>query len=128
MERRFKSPAWMFPCHWDPRPNPGQADLELIREQYNIPGLAAARSSDSVVIKDAVGVRKVDDHTDLETTDIFHLVILFTLLGGRLLMVKRILNKDPAGVQGEFFYGNTNYVILGRIIEKFTATVPPGRK
>ncbi|PGH33517.1 hypothetical protein GX50_03674 [[Emmonsia] crescens] len=165
--------------------------LEHIRKEYNVPGLAAARIRASRLYKDAVGVRKVDDPTKLEATDIFHLGSntkamtgtligmlvdkgclnwdltlpdalpelapimskghrkitigmlgahrtgiqddsltdaafveklydpLLTPLDGRLLMINRILSKSPAGVPGEFFYDNTNYVILGRIIEKF---------
>ncbi|OJD14373.1 hypothetical protein AJ78_05278 [Emergomyces pasteurianus Ep9510] len=170
----------------------GTQILERIRKQYTIPGLAAARIGDFRVYKDAVGVRKVDDPTQIKATDTFHLgsnskAITGTLIGmlvdkgylnwdltlpealpeiahvmskghhkttiamlgahrtgiqddlltdtsffeklydplitpleGRLLMINRILSKDPIGTPGEFFYDNTNYVILGRIIEKFT--------
>lgn len=39
---------------------------------------------------------------------------------GRWLMVSRILNKPPANRTGEFNYDNTNYVIVGNILERVT--------
>ncbi|KAK2805181.1 hypothetical protein FQN51_000704 [Onygenales sp. PD_10] len=42
-----------------------------------------------------------------------------TPVDGRKLIIDRVLKQEPAGVSGEYFYDNTNYIILGLLIEKF---------
>ncbi|KAK2878151.1 hypothetical protein FQN49_001102 [Arthroderma sp. PD_2] len=42
-----------------------------------------------------------------------------TPVEGRKSMIKHTLSKEPGAVRGQYVYDNTNYVILGRIIENF---------
>lgn len=38
---------------------------------------------------------------------------------GRNIVIPRILSREPALAQGEYRYDNTNYIILGRVVENF---------
>ncbi|PGH06376.1 hypothetical protein GX51_02387 [Blastomyces parvus] len=65
-----------------------------------------------------LGAHRTGIQDDL-LTDAAFFEKLYDPLDGRLLVINRILSKDPVGVQGGVFYDNTNYVILGPFIERF---------
>ena len=44
---------------------------------------------------------------------------LLSPVEGRSIVINRILDRDPASAPGEWVYDNTNYVILGRVVENY---------
>lgn len=43
-----------------------------------------------------------------------------TPVEGRNLVVRRFLSKEPFATPGQYYYDNTNYIVLGSVLETFT--------
>ncbi|PGH28073.1 hypothetical protein AJ80_00329 [Polytolypa hystricis UAMH7299] len=122
--------------------------LELIQGEFELPGLAVARVKDCAVTKEVAGFQKRGDDTKIQSSDEFHTgsntkAMTAALIGvfvdqGRLRwdttlqqIFTRLANRIPRGQRdttiamlgayqkGKYFYGNTNYAILGSIIKNF---------
>lgn len=42
-----------------------------------------------------------------------------TPVEGRNLVIRRFLSKEPLATPGQYYYDNTNYIVLGRVLETF---------